>query len=129
MSSLGFLEFCNGIRMIHGIGIDTIEVSRFARAMTRWGERLEKRLFTATELDYCLKQRSPERHLSARFAAKVSFFKALGRALPYKDVEVAKDPSGAPVISAKGLPPGLKVNISISHDGDLSIAETIIESD
>lgn len=115
--------------MIHGIGIDSIEVSRFARAMTRWGQRLEKRLFTASELDYCLKQRRPERHLSARFAAKVSFFKALGRAMPYKDVEVAKDASGAPIVRAKGLPAGLKVNLSISHDGDLSIAGTIIESD
>src|SRR3989304_2004762 len=115
--------------MIHGIGIDTVEVSRFAKAMARWGERLERRLFTASELDYCLRQRSPERHLSARFAAKVSFFKALGRAMPYRDVEVVRDASGAPMISAKGLPPGLRVNISISHDGDLSIAEPIIESD
>ncbi len=113
--------------MIHGI--DTVEVSRFARARAKWGERLEKRLFTASELDYCLKQRSPARHLSARFAAKVSFFKALGRAMPYRDVEVVKDASGAPVICAKGLPLGLRVNISISHDGDLSIAETIIERD
>src|SRR3990172_2692745 len=115
--------------MIHGIGIDTVEISKFKRAMDRWGDKLNARLFTPAELAYCLGQRSPERHLSARFAAKVSFFKALGRPLCYRDVEVAKDPSGAPVISAKGLPPGLKVNISISHDGDLSIAETIIESD
>ena len=113
--------------MIHGIGIDALEVSRFKRAMDRWGERLTSRLFTGGELAYCMRHRSPERHLSARFAAKVSFFKALGRVLPYREVEVVKDSSGAPSIMARGLGGGLKVNLSISHDGDLSIAATIIE--
>ena len=84
--------------MIHGIGIDTVEISRFKRALDRWGDRLKTRLFTPGELAYCLGQRSPERHLSARFAAKVSFFKALGRPLAFRDVEVSRDPAGAPSI-------------------------------
>lgn len=114
--------------MIHGIGIDTVEISRFKRAMERWGARLTSRLFTSSELAYSFRHRSPERHLSARFAAKVSFFKALGRPLPYRDVEVVRDGLGAPAIRAKGLERGLSVSVSISHDGDLSIAQTVIES-
>jgi holo-[acyl-carrier protein] synthase len=113
--------------MIHGIGIDTIEISRFKRAMDRWGAKFNSRLFTASELAYCLGQRSPERHLSARFAAKVSFFKALGRPVSFTDVEVARDPSGAPSIVSSAIEKGMSVSVSISHDGDLSIAETVIE--
>ena len=113
--------------MIHGIGIDTIEISRVKRAMDRWGDKLNSRLFTPSELAYCLGQRSPERHLSARFAAKVSFFKALGRPLCYRAVEVSRDSTGAPSLVSNAIEKGMSVSVSISHDGDLSIAETVIE--
>ena len=113
--------------MIHGIGIDTVEISRFKRAMDRWGDKLINRLFTPAELAYCLGQRSPERHLSARFAAKVSFFKALGRPVNYQAVEVARDASGAPTLVSGAIEEDMSVSVSISHDGDLSIAQTIIE--
>ncbi|MBW7957151.1 MAG: holo-ACP synthase [Deltaproteobacteria bacterium] len=115
--------------MIHGIGIDAVEVPRFKRAMEKWGERLTSRLFTGSELAYSLRLRRPERHLAARFAAKVSFFKALGKPVPWRDVEVVRASSGAPALSVKGLSEGMRVSVSISHDGDLSIAETIIERD
>jgi phosphopantetheinyl transferase (holo-ACP synthase) len=59
----------------------------------------------------------------------VSFFKALGRPVPWKEVEVERASSGAPVLKIKGLSEGLRVSVSISHDGHLSIAETIIERD
>lgn len=113
--------------MIHGIGIDAVEISRFKRAIDRWGERLTTRLFTPAELAYCLGQRSPERHLSARFAAKVSFLKALGRPLRFCEVEVSRGPTGAPSIVSDAVEKDMRVSVSISHDGDLSIAETIIE--
>lgn len=113
--------------MIHGIGIDTVEISRFKRALDRWGARLTERLFTPAELAYCMGQRKPERHLSARFAAKVSFFKALGKPMGYRQVEIVRDSAGAPSISASAIDEGLRIVLSIAHDGDLSIAETIIE--
>lgn len=113
--------------MIHGIGIDTVEISRFKRSLDKWGARLTARLFTPAELAYCMGQRRPERHLSARFAAKVSFFKALGRPVNYRQVEVVRDATGAPSISAIAIEKGMRVILSIAHDGDLSIAETIIE--
>lgn len=115
--------------MVHGIGIDTVHISRFRAAMERFGPRLLERLFTASELEYCLGQRMPERHLSARFAAKVSFMKALGRPMGFKDVEVLRNQGGAPAIRAKGMDEALRVSLSIAHDGDLSIAETVIEKD
>jgi len=80
--------------MIYGIGIDVVDIDRFASALKRWGSRLTDRLFTQGELDYCMGHRRPERHLAARFAAKVSLCKALGHALPYGEVEVVRDAEG-----------------------------------
>ena len=73
--------------MIHAIGIEIVSVDKFKAAMERRGEKLLTRLFSPSELKYCLARRVPAIHLSARFAAKRSLFKALGRNLGYSNVE------------------------------------------
>ncbi len=113
--------------MIEGIGIDIVDVPRFRSAMERWGARFTNRLFTPAELEYCLRQKSPERHLAARFAAKVSLFKALGRTLRFTGVEVARGESGGPVFRGRDIDEGLRLSLSISHDGRLSVGQTIVE--
>ena len=113
--------------MIYGIGIDVVDVERFGSALKRWGPRLTSRLFTQGELDYCMGHRRPEMHLAARFAAQVALAKALGRAPSYAGVEVMRDREGRPSFNASGVGSGLRLNLSISHEGTLSIAQTIVE--
>lgn len=112
--------------MVYGIGIEAMDVERFGNALLRWGERLRERLFTVKELDYCLAMRRPERHLSARFAAKVSVKKALGRHIRFKDIEIIRDSGGRPSVEVRGLE-GFEFSLSITHDGDLSLAQTIAQ--
>lgn len=112
--------------MVHGIGIEAMDVGRFARALLRWGDRLKERLFTGPELDYCLAMRFPERHLSARFAAKVSVRKALGRNITFRDIEIRRDAGGRPCVEARGAD-GFEFSLSITHDGNLSLAQTIAQ--
>ncbi len=113
--------------MIYGIGLDVVEVSRFRASMERWGRRLLERVFTERELDYCLRKRFPERHLAVRFAGKVSLFKALGRPMRFRDVEIVNDRSGRPVVSVKGLEPGLVPTITLTHENDITLAQVIVE--
>ncbi len=117
--------------MVRGIGIDIVDVARFKAAMERWGERLSSRLFTEGELAYCLGRRKSENHLAARFAAKESLKKALGRSLAYKDIEVTRDSSGRPAFKVRGalvsgLGEGTAVALTMSHDGGLAVAETVV---
>jgi holo-[acyl-carrier protein] synthase len=56
-------------------GIDIVEIPRFEKALSRWGERFLERVYTANELTIC-QGRVPE--LAARFAAKEAVMKALG---------------------------------------------------
>lgn len=115
--------------MIHGIGIDMVEVDRFRAAVNRRGEALLERLFTAGELDRCGKKRDPAVHLAARFAAKVSLMKALGRPLRFTSVEVARAGTGRPYFAFSGAGPGrdLRISLTISHDGGFGVAGTIVE--
>jgi holo-[acyl-carrier protein] synthase len=113
--------------MIHGIGIDAVDVSRFKSAMERRGQRFLDRLFTPAELDYCLKKKAPEVCLAARFAAKISFIKAMGGSFDLRKIEIKRDADGRPSVLAMGLSKSFRVNVSITHDGDISMAETVVE--
>ncbi len=114
--------------MVHGVGIDIVSVDKFKAVMDRRGSKFLSRLFTAEELEYCLTRRYPEIHLSARFAAKNSLFKALGRTLGYSSVEVKRAISGAPALRIAGnSTDGLRCNLSMAHSKEYSMAETIVE--
>ena len=114
--------------MVHGIGIEIVSVERFRAVMERRGEKFLSRLFTDSELKYCLGKRFPAVHLSARFAAKRSLFKALGRAFRYCGVEVVHDSNGRPSLAVEGSGvDGLRCSLSISHSREYSIAETGVE--
>ncbi|GMR04535.1 MAG: holo-ACP synthase [Thermodesulfobacteriota bacterium] len=114
--------------MIYGIGIDIVDVHRFRAASERFGEGFLRRLFTDKELGYCMTKRFPERHLAARFAAKVSLFKAMGRSVRFTDVEVMRDEKGRPFFSVfPGEEGAFKFTLSLSHGKAFGIAETIVE--
>jgi len=87
-----------------GIGIDTVEVERFRRAL-RKRPSIADRLFTPAERAYGERARDPTERLAARFAAKEAVMKALGVGLggfAFRDVEVVKAPSGAPSVALTG---------------------------
>ncbi len=113
--------------MIEGIGIDIVSVGKFESALQRWGGRFLERLFTPEELSYCMRKRTPAKHLAARFAAKTSIFRAMGRFMSYRDVEIALTEKGSPTVRLKEPLPALSIQVSISHDGGFAVAETIIE--
>jgi len=84
-----------------GIGIDTVDVARFGRLLTR-RRGLAHRLFTDAEL--AAAAGSPGR-LGARFAAKEAAMKAMGvglGAFTFHDVEVVREESGQPRLVLRG---------------------------
>lgn len=77
---------------ILGIGVDLVDVRRFAAISKRRGAVLAHRLFTRAELDACRGRPRCAEHLAGRFAAKEAFLKALGtgfaKRIRWTDVEV-----------------------------------------
>jgi holo-[acyl-carrier protein] synthase len=112
--------------MIEGIGIDVVDIERFALSLERTPSLLG-RLFTESE------QSSPISSQAARFAAKEALAKALnaGKGLPWLDAEVINLESGKPVFLFRGeiagLIDGATVHLSISHDAGIASAIVIVE--
>src|SRR5689334_9311383 len=94
---------------IVGTGIDTIEVERVERALTRTGtaERFRARVFTLGEIAYCESRgRGRYQSYAARFAAKEAAMKAMGtgwnRNVGWREIEVLRERGQAPTIRLSG---------------------------
>ncbi len=115
--------------MVKGIGVDIVDVSRFEGVLERHGKRFMERIFTPGEMDYCEGKYRPAMHYAARFAAKEAVIKALGKRIPFKNVEIVRGESGKPGLDVKGYTAemGYIWHLSISHDGGYSLASVILE--
>lgn len=92
--------------MIVGIGVDEVEVDRFARSLART-LTLARRLFTDDEQAYAAAApRLAAQRLAVRFAAKEATLKSMGVGLGacrFVDIEVVRDAaSGAPALRLHG---------------------------
>jgi holo-[acyl-carrier protein] synthase len=123
---------------VRGIGVDVVKVERLFQLLERFGRRVESRLFTEGELEYCRGHKDPLPHLAARFAAKEAAFKALGTGLSggvgWKQVEVLQPGGQQPRLQLHGAAlERFKTlgcqssHLSLTHDGGLAIACVVIE--
>lgn len=102
--------------MIHGVGIDLVEVARFDAALTRTPS-LVGRLFTTAEQQRCAGR---VERLAARFAAKEAVAKAMGtgiRGFAFRDIEVAADDLGRPltVLHRGAADTAARLGITVIH--------------
>jgi holo-[acyl-carrier protein] synthase len=117
-----------------GVGVDVVEIDRFAAALER-RPRLAERCFTPAEAAYCASRAFPPQHFAARFAAKEAVGKALGIGMTrWREVEVARG-RGAPSIVLSGryaeraAQLGVeRVHVSLTHGRDSAVAFAVAES-
>lgn len=115
---------------IVGVGVDIVDVARFAAALERT-PALAARILTPAELAVA----RPER-LAARFAAKEAVAKALGApgGLAWHDAEVVSEAGGRPALRVRGTVAaaaqrrGVRSwHLSLSHDAGSAIALVVAE--
>lgn len=126
-----------GIFVIVGIGVDIVETNRLKRWMDVKG--LPERFFSSEELSYArAKNNSCHISLSAGFAAKEAFGKALGTGLAgirLKDISVIRNADGKPELAlvntakcAFELSGAKRIHLSLSHEKEYAAAIVILEN-
>ena len=112
-----------------GVGIDVVDVDRFARSLERT-PGLRERLFTSEE------RTRPVASLAARFATKEAIAKALGApvGLAWHDAEIVSEETGRPrfelrgTVAARADALGARhVHVSLSHDAGIASAVVVLE--
>ena len=125
--------------MIVGIGVDMVSIDRIRDFLDRTGERGRTRMFTPSELAYCLGKADPAESLAARFAAKEAFFKAIGLGWgpggAWVDGEVVQDERGAPSLVLTGRAAEVardagaeRSHVTLSHGGGMATAVVVLEA-
>ena len=123
-----------------GIGVDIVEIERFAAAMERSGQALVNRLFLPGEQAYCATQREPALCYAARFAAKEAVSKAfgtgIGAQLGWQDIEIRRKESGEPFVVLHGKGAELfaargarQLHLSLTHTENYAAATAILEAE
>ena len=111
---------------IIGIGIDVVDIERFAKSLERTPSMLT-RLFTENESKLSIGS------IAARFAAKEALTKALNiKSLNWIEIEVLNEESGKPYFNFHGnLAKDLLdkyVHLTLSHDAGIASAMVIVEA-
>ncbi|MGH9775707.1 MAG: holo-ACP synthase [Candidatus Acidiferrales bacterium] len=125
--------------MIVGLGIDIAEIDRIKAAMARHGRAFCERVFTAAEISYCEGHRNKFERYAGRFAAKEAAMKALGTGwrggVRWRDFEVKNLRGGKPKLEISGVAGEIagrlgvrNVSLSITHSGNLALAQVIFEN-
>lgn len=88
--------------MIHGIGIDIVEINRIKKIVINSGDKLAKRILRESELKIYYGKKYPVHFLSKRFAAKEAVLKAFGtgvsQGLTFSQFEIFNDNFGKPML-------------------------------
>ena len=125
--------------MIVGLGMDIAEIDRIEAAVARHGAALIERLFTPGEVAYCERYKNKFERYAGRFAAKEAAMKALGTGwsggVRWRDIEVVREASGKPSLQLAGVARHIadrlsvrSIALTITHSGNLALAEVIFES-
>ena len=115
--------------MIHGTGIDIIEISRIKQAIERWGDDFINQIFNPEEIKYVSRHKYPYQHYAVRFAVKEAVFKAIGdQKISWKDLTVTNDKNGKPSCRINNKKFKKKIFISLSHCKNYAVASAIVTS-
>ena len=126
--------------MIHGIGIDIIDINRIRKVIKKYGNRFTKRCFSIYEIERSEKRLNSTESYAKRYAAKEACAKALGTGLArgvfWKDIEVENDLYGKPYIKLHGRAEKIfksinkksntHIEVSLSDEKNYAIANVII---
>lgn len=121
---------------ITGIGVDIESIKRFRDKPFDENEKFYRRLFTDSEIEYCLSKKDPYPHFAARFCAKEAIKKAIpdDSSLGWKEAEITNYENGKPYMTLSsgfydrsGISPELSIHVSLSHDATQAVALVIVE--
>ena len=124
--------------MIVGGGVDMIEIARIAEALARYGDRFCQRIYLPEEIRYCRSKKNDAESFAVRFAAKEAAAKALGTGIQHgvawRDIEVARAPSGRPTLLFHGRAAEVarklgvrNAVISLTHSRTQALAQVLLE--
>jgi len=122
-----------GAEMIVGMGIDLAEVDRYRFDETQRA-MFARKVYTDEEMTYAMRKRHWAERLAGFYAAKEATRKAFGHAIPWREIGVTHERSGAPGIRLTGSAAALlerrgvrAIHVTITHTATMAAAVVVLE--
>lgn len=103
-----------------GIGVDISDVEKFRQIPFRLKPGFYKKLFTVSEIKYCLKFKNNYEHFAGKFAIKEAVKKSIPEKISMLDIETyhVKSKPQVRLISNKKY----VFRVSVSHENNIAVA-------
>ena len=108
---------------ISNIGIDVINIERFKKKEYTKNKKFYQKIFTNSEIKYCLRFKNSSEHFAGKFAIKEAVRKSIKEKIPFNKI-LTMHKNSKPRIVLK-----MKLNyeflVSVSHEAGMAIAIVI----
>jgi holo-[acyl-carrier protein] synthase len=111
---------------IIGIGIDIVDVGQFEKISFKSKSGFYKKLFTKSEIKYCLRYKNYSERFAAKFAVKEAVKKSIPDKIQMLEIETYHLKS-KPQVRLKELEKKYTFHVSLSHEKGLAVAIVIAE--
>lgn len=108
---------------IFNIGVDIINVDRFKKKEYTKNKKFYQKIFTNSEIKYCLGFKNSSEHFAGKFAIKEAVRKSIKEKIPFNKILTTHKNSKPRIILKVKLNYGFLV--SISHEANIAIAVVI----
>ncbi|MBE7411996.1 MAG: holo-ACP synthase [Leptospiraceae bacterium] len=119
------------------VGNDIVDNARIRTLLKKFGDRFLHRIFSESEIEYCMQKADPVPFLSGRFACKEAFIKAIQldkhEVLDLREIELFGRDSGKKKLVIHGRSKEMfhnkgfdSISVSISHVKEYSTAIVVL---
>ena len=108
---------------IFNIGIDIVNIERFKKKEYAKNKKFYQKIFTNSEIRYCLEFKNSSEHFAGKFAIKEAVRKSIKEKIPFNKI-LTMHKNSKPMIVLK-----MKLNyeflVSVSHEANMAVAIVI----
>ena len=108
---------------ISNIGTDIVDIDRFRKKEYNENKKFYEKIFTKSEIKYCLSFKNNSEHFAGKFAIKEAVKKSIKEKINFKEIVTDHDNSRPKIILKKKL--NYRFLVSVSHEKDFAIAMVI----
>ena len=106
------------------IGTDIVDINRFRKKKYNENKKFYDKIFTKSEIRYCLSFKNNSEHFAGKFAIKEAVKKSIKENISFKEIITDHDNSKPKIILKKKL--NYRFLVSVSHEKDFAIAMVIV---
>ena len=108
---------------IFNIGIDIVNIERFKKKEYAKNKKFYQKIFSKSEIEYCLEFKNSSEHFAGKFAIKEAVRKSVKEKIPFNKI-LTMHKNSKPRIVLK-----MKLNyeflVSVSHEANIALAIVI----